>query len=165
VCDLTRFGVAASTVRVTGHRDVSATIRHGRQGIGAAALACVGAARRLTGKTLGTCAGVLRRAHVMIVVFLLGLGGWFSSERVADDKGRATLVIVGSTRSTSPDGHGAQDQSSGGEQQNELTHGTPPHVHPDARLIRIDGPVTELTAWDGPLRQQLCPFPVFARRS
>jgi hypothetical protein len=25
--------------------------------------------------------------------------------------------------------------------------------------------VTELTAWDGPLRQQLCPFPVFARRS
>src|SRR5262249_58570249 len=82
------------------------------------------------------------------------------SECVGDDKGRATLVIVGSTRSASPDSHGAQDQSSSGEQQNQLAHGTPPHVDREDRPIRIEGPVTELTVWDGPLRQQLSPFPV-----
>ncbi len=39
---------------------LSAAIRRRRQGIGAAALACVGTARRLTGKAVGACATVLR---------------------------------------------------------------------------------------------------------
>jgi hypothetical protein len=43
------------------------------------------------------------------------LAAIFLSERVADDKGRPTLVIVNGARSTCPDIHGAQDQSSGDE--------------------------------------------------
>jgi hypothetical protein len=57
-----------SLIRVTGPTDfpypsaqLSAAIRRRRQGIGAAALACVGTARRLTGKAVGACATVLRR--------------------------------------------------------------------------------------------------------
>ncbi len=50
---------------------LSAATRRRRQGIGAAALVCVGTARCLTGKAIGACATGGR--NVMIVVFLLGL--------------------------------------------------------------------------------------------
>ena len=47
--------------RSDGSQLLSAAIRRRRQGIGAAALVCVRTARRLTGKTVGACATVLRR--------------------------------------------------------------------------------------------------------